>query len=361
MSGNTARPSIRLRLNSLRKTERPPAVKDQPVFLLRASELLQEGYTMHECFTLLLPHHCADSLQVIRKVEEVFREGENISEILEMLGFPNRILLSVKLSESDGRLAEALRGASIRMEAAQLRRQKFVQAATYPAVLITAMAMLLVAFKLYFLPNFETLADARSASSTGLERFLPRLVAAAPDAALAGICALAVCLLAAGLLYRRLSPEDRIRKISRLPVAGKLFTERLTRLFASETGNLLAAGNTIQEAMMILGTQKLDPLLAHIADTVRSHAAKGEQFHIAVQLTGGLTKELSFFAKHGADSGHLSKELLLFSEQLGNTLDRKVNRAVAMLQPALFVLLAVCMIAAYLALLLPVYGMIKTM
>jgi len=336
-------------------------IRDQAMFLLRASELLQEGYTMHECFTLLLPHHCHDSVQTTRKVEEVFREGENISEVLGMLGFPQTILLSVKLSESDGRLSEALRGASIRLEAAKLRRQKFIQAATYPAVLISAMALLLLAFKIYFLPNFETLAESRASQATGIEQILPRIVAAAPDAALAGLTVLLLALFAMNTVFRRMKAAERIARLSALPVAGKLFKERLTRLFASETGNLLAAGNSIQEAMLQLSTQKLDPLLAHVALSVRKRASEGEQFHIAIKLTDGLTGELAYFAKHGSDSGHLPKELLLYSEQLGNAIDRKVNRALAMLQPALFVLLAVCMIAAYLALLLPVYGMIKTM
>ncbi|GKV68089.1 secretion system protein F [Sporosarcina sp. NCCP-2716] len=316
---------------------------------------------MHECFTLLLPHHCRDSLQAIRKVEDIFREGENISEVLGMLGFPQTILLSVKLSESDGRLPEALRGASIRLEAAKLRRQKFVQAATYPAVLISAMALLLLAFKIYFLPNFETLAESRASQSTGIERILPRIVAAAPDAALAGLAVLVFGLFVMKAVFKRMEAGERIARLSAIPIAGKLFKERLTRLFASETGNLLAAGNSIQEAMMQLSEQKLDPLLAHVALSVTSRASKGEHFHIAIELTDGLTRELAFFAKHGSDSGHLPKELLLYSEQLGNAIDRKVNRAVAMLQPALFIVLAVCMIGAYLALLLPVYGMIKTM
>ncbi|WP_432355253.1 competence type IV pilus assembly protein ComGB [Sporosarcina sp. A2] len=336
-------------------------VKDKAMFLARASELLNEGYTIHDCFTLLLPHHCSNSFRLIIKVEDNFRKGATVSEVLKTLGFPDQILLSIELSENDGRLAEALNGASKRLEIARVRKQKFVQAATYPLVLMVAMALLLIAFKIYFLPNFETLATSRSATTQGVEKYLPRIVAKAPDFLLIGMAIGGFSYVLGRIYLRRLTPTTKIQRISSIPLVGELYVSVLTRLFASETGNLLAAGNSIQEAMSVLINQKTDLILATIALSIHEHAAKGEAFHSAIDLTDGLTRDLSFFAKHGSDSGHLAKELLLYSEQLGNTIERKANRTMAMLQPTLFVILAVCIIAAYLALLLPVYGMIKNM
>lgn len=336
-------------------------MSNKPMFLLRASELLHEGYTIQQCFSLLIPHHCTNSLLVLNNVEEIFRDGANVSEVLKMLGFPDRILLSIELSESDGRLAESLQGGAMRLEAAHVRRQKFVQAATYPLVLMFAMALLLIAFKLYFLPNFETLAASRSASTNGLAKYLPRIVARAPDVLLGMMVVLLLLAISVRAYLKRLNPSQRIRKLTSIPFFGEMYSNVLTRLFASETGNLLAAGNSIQETMTILTSQKMDFMLAQVAHSILDHAGKGEAFHIAIDLTEGLNRDLSFFAKHGSDSGHLAKEILLYSEQLGHSIDRKVNRMMSMLQPILFVILAVCIIAAYLALLLPVYGMIKNM
>lgn len=344
-----------------KKKARLFVLTDKSMFLLRASELLQEGYTIHECFSLLLPHHSKNSLSLIMKVEDIFREGANVSEVLRALGFPDRILLSIELSESDGRLAEALNGASIRLKAAEVRKQKFIQAATYPVVLMFAMALLLIAFKIYFLPNFETLATSRASVTQGIEKYLPHIVAKAPDFLLGAIGVGGVLFVIGKFYLRRLHPEVKIKKVLAVPIVGEMYSSSWTRLFASETGNLLVAGNSIQEAMLILKQQKTDPILAQVALSIHNQAGKGEPFHIAIDFTDGLTRDLSFFAKHGSDSGHLAKELLLYSEQLGNEIDRKVNRMMAMLQPILFVILAVCIIAAYLALLLPVYGMIKNM
>ena len=78
-------------------------------------------------------------------------------------------------------------------------------------------------------------------------------------------------------------------------------------------------------------------------------------------MTDGLTKQFSSFAKHGADSGYLPKELIIYSEHLDETIDRHLSTGLAVLQPALFSLIAICILAAYIALLLPVYGMIDKM
>ena len=337
------------------------AVNDKPMFLMRASELLKEGYTIHDCFSLLLPHHSSNSHSLLTRVEDIFREGANVSEVLRALGFPDRILLSIELSESDGRLSEALEGASVRLKAAQVRKQKFIQAATYPVVLMFAMALLLIAFKIYFLPNFETLAASRASATQGVEKYLPRIVAKAPDLLLFTI-ATGGCLIVIVRIYlRRLSPAGKIKRLLTIPFLGEMYSTVWTRIFASETGNLLAAGNSIQEAMIILMKQKTDPVLAQFAKSIHEEAGKGEPFHLAIEFADGLTRDLSYFAKHGSDSGHLAKELLLYSEQLASAIDRNVNRMMALLQPILFVILAVCIIAAYLALLLPVYGMIKNM
>lgn len=343
------------------KRERIFVLNDKSMFLMRASELLREGYTILDCFSLLLPHHSSMSGSLLTKVEDTFREGANVSEVLRELGFPDRILLSVELSESDGRLADALEGASIRLEAAQLRKQKFIQAATYPVVLMVAMALLLIAFKIYFLPNFETLAASRASTTQGVEKYLPRIVAKAPDLILFTIALGGSLFISIRSYLKRLSPAAKIKWILSIPFLGDMQNAVWTRLFASETGNLLAAGNSIQEAMLILMRQKTDPILAQLAQSIHEEAAKGEPFHVAIELADGLTRDLSFFAKHGSDSGHLAKELLLYSEQLASTINRNVNRMLSLLQPILFTILAVCIIAAYLALLLPVYGMIKNM
>ena len=68
----------------------------------------------------------------------------------------------------------------------------------------------------------------------------------------------------------------------------------------------------------------------------------GETFHVATKLTVGLTNQLAAFAKHGEDSGHLSKELLIYSGHLGEAVDREADEG-ADTAPSLFIRLDSCL------------------
>ena len=114
----------------------------------------------------------------------------------------------------------------------------------------------------------------------------------------------------------------------------------------------------MQDALSVLVEQTLDPVLSEMSRNVKEHVIYGEPFHMAVGLTDGLTKELGTFAEHGSYSGHLSKELIIYSEYLDDAIDQQMTKWLAVLQPFLFSLIAVCILAAYIALLLPVYGML---
>lgn len=113
----------------------------------------------------------------------------------------------------------------------------------------------------------------------------------------------------------------------------------------------------MQDALEVLERQEVNPILSEVAMTIKGHVIYGENFDSAIRMTVGLRKELSAYAKHGSDTGHLAKELLLFSENLHNMIEGEMEKWLSLLQPLLFTILAICILAAYLALLLPVYSM----
>ena len=95
-----------------------------------------------------------------------------------------------------------------------------------------------------------------------------------------------------------------------------------TRLFASELGSLLLSGLSMQDSLDVLINQNLDPVLSEIANEIKNSVIYGEPFDKAVAITDGLTKQFSAFVEHGTNSGHLPKELIIYSEYLENKLNK---------------------------------------
>ncbi len=340
---------------------REPVLYNRSTFLARLATLLKEGYTFHDSLYLLLPHHLKEYQTVLTRIDNDFKEGLNVTHILRRFGFSSSHLLPIVIAEQDGRLTEALEGMATRLENADQAKRKLKNLLAYPAVLFLFITILLVGFRKFFLPNLQALALSRQGSSENGSALLLAIVSRLPDIFLGTGLMLGLLGIIGLVAYGKLHPARIIHLIGRLPIGGSLFIMWKTRIFASELGQLLQSGLAMQDALTVLMKQTLDPVLSEIARNVKMHVIYGEPFHVAVRLTSGLTKQLSAFAEHGANSGHLPKELVIYSEHLDETIHRRLTKGLAFLQPTLFSLIAICILAAYLALLLPIYGMLNTM
>lgn len=327
-------------------------------FLWKIAELLDEGYSFYDAIYLLVPHHFTMYEQVLRRVDESFREGRPISTILEQLLIPKSSLLSITIAEKDGRIANALRAVSKKIERQEETTKKLRNLLAYPLFLFIFITSLLLIFRQHFLPNIQLLANSRT-SETAFSA-LPHIVAKLPDFFIGGGVLIVIAVVVVSLYYKKATPEKKIDFMLAIPVVSQLFEMRKTILFGQELSNLLEAGFSMQEALAVLSEQTVDVVVGEIAHRVNNQVVFGEPFHMAVQLTKGITKELSAFAKHGEYNGHLAKELLLYSEHLDDRLTTVMQRLLSMLQPLLFSIIALCILAAYLAILLPVYNLLDT-
>lgn len=336
-------------------------IENRAAFLERLSVLLREGYTFHDGLVVLLPHHTKHYVKLIEQTESDFKKGHGTTAVLQRLGFSSSTLLPVIVSEVDGRLADALKGIAERLKRTDERKKKLRNLLLYPIVLFTFMGILLVVFRNYFLPNLQTLAIARNEEATGFVNLLPIIVSKIPDVML-GIGAFSILIAVIGVfVFSKLSPTKKIRFSLRIPIAGQFFSKMKTRDFAGEIGSLLHSGLSMQDALEVLVEQNVDPIMSEIAKEVKEHVVYGESFDHAIDMTDGLREDLSAYAKHGSDTGHLAKELIIYSENLQELIEEEIGKWLAILQPVLFTILAICILSAYLALLLPVYGMFDTL
>lgn len=331
-------------------------INNRPAFLARLSMLMQEGYTFHDGLVLLLPYHSKNYSELLDQTEKALKEGHGVTEILKMLGFSASFLLPVVIAEVDGKLVDALKGIAERMKQSGERKKKLRNVLLYPFVLFSFLALFLIVFRSYFLPNLQAMVIARNETASGFVSVLPVIVSRIPDMLVGGGVVLIVMTSIGIGIYRRLPPHRKIRYLMSIPFVGSLFSKWKTRDFSGEIGGLLQSGLSMQDALEVLVEQEVDPILSEIAKAIKDYVIYGEDFDVAIQLTDGLRNEMSAYAKHGSDTGHLAKELLLFSENLHDMVEEEMGKWLALLQPVLFSILAVCILAAYLALLLPVYS-----
>ncbi len=331
--------------------------KNQAQFLLRLATLLDEGYTFFSSVMMLLPHHVVNVNEASLEVESLLRNGEGVSSVLKVLGIPELYLLPIDMAETHGRLNKAILSLHRHISMIERARASLQRILMYPLFLFFLLALLFIAFRTYFLPNMKSLVASRHRSDDSILDWTTLLLHL-PDFLLGFCVCFFICIFFIRKLIIRKSIQRQIYIIGKIPFLSRWMKLVWTRGFSQEAGTMLASGLSLQETLNRLSTQTYQPYLKFISFEIYNSVLLGESVEKAVFFTNCFLKEFPMFIAHGEASGHLAKELLIYSDLLTEQIEIKVTRNLAYVQPILFSVLAVCILAAYLSIILPVYGMI---
>lgn len=328
-------------------------------FLSRISELLVEGYTFHDAIMILLPHHTS-VLQKARNItQETFRSGKGATEVLGSLGIEQQRLLPIALAEEHGRLAPAVRAVAEQLKRTEILKAKAKKILAYPIILFIFMALLFFLFRTLFLPNMQQLGESRS--TTGVDEIakLSELLLKVPDfIILILIITISISLLSVKWLNTK-NPNKRLKILLLLPVVSYWAKMLITSSFAREVGTMIESGMTLQDSLETLRRQKSQTSLQIVAEKVRRSIVEGEKLSKAVQMEA-FVSDFHSFVEHGEYGGHLGKEMIIYSQLLEEKMEQVSLRVLSILQPLLFSILAICILSAYLAILLPMYELLNT-
>ena len=82
----------------------------------------------------------------------------------------------------------------------------------------------------------------------------------------------------------------------------------------------------------------------------------GKKFEEALRVYPIFTKELSLIVEYGELKSKLGQELMVFSEESWSRFFERIERAMQLIQPLVFLIVAVLIILIYVAMLLPIYN-----
>lgn len=334
-------------------------MKDKASFLKKMSVLLGEGYIFRDSLSMLLPHHVEELSEVESLVEEKFRNGSNMSEILQLLGFQKSYLMTIHVAEQQGRVVRALDSIASQMitkEETQKRLQKLL---VYPAILFVFLVLLFLGFRTYFLPNMTSMMLSREGDASVSKLTLSSFFLHIPDALIISVC---VSIFLAFIAWKKISKKEighQMIVYLKIPILCRWFRLQLTRQFAYELGGLLESGLSMQESLVILQQQDLQPFLSRIAGEIRERVTFGDSLSTAVNHMEIFQKGFNTHILHGEEGGNLGRELQIYSDFLTDKTEANMTRLLAIIQPLLFCIIAVCILGAYLAILLPMYEMME--
>lgn len=329
-----------------------------PIFLQRLAVLISEGYSFAESVMMLLPHHVENASEKQREVQERLHNGEGVMGVMTALEIPSHYLISIAIAEHNGHLQEALAGIAKQMQFSMGIRRRFQKLMLYPLALLLFLIVLFVMFRIYFFPNIERMIESRGGSSDEGSLWISRMLLSLPDYGV--IFTLVICILFFSSRYILLkqSIDKQLAVQLKIPIWNRYFRLLLTSAFSKYLGSLLVSGFSLQSSLEVLEKQNYQLYLQLCAIQLREKIVHGESLVQGIEGLMIFQKDFVVFIEHGENSGYLGKELMLYSELLEERLEEKIRRLLTIVQPSLFVVIALCVIAAYLSILLPIYSMI---
>jgi general secretion pathway protein F len=294
---------------------------------------------------------------VLMSVHASVLEGRRLSEAMarQPASFPPLYRGMVQAGEGSGTLPAILERLAGLLERQAQVRSKVLSALAYPAVLALVAAFVVFALMVFVVPRvveqFEDIGQQLP--------FLTRAVIAVSHLLAGWWWAILVGLVALGFLAARALRDEGVRMrfdrgLLRIPVIGRLLRDLHAARMARTLSTMVASRLPLLEGLKLttetVHNRALRAATAQIAEAVRT----GGSLSGALKRSGIFPPLLVYLAASGEASGRLDLMLERAADYLEREFDSFTTTALALLEPAIIVLMGALVAVIVLSILLPI-------
>lgn len=302
---------------------------------------MSAGFTLTEMVNFLERSQLLP-IQQTQQMRESLLNGRGMAEMLAELGFSDEVVTQLSLADIHGNTLKSLQKIDSYLANLTQVKKKLIEVATYPLILLGFLVLIMLGLKNYLLPQLE---DGNWATA---------LISNFPTIFLGSFLVILLSLFITIIAAKRKSRLKLWTHLSRLPFLGKVAQLYLTAYYAREWGNLIGQGVELAQITQLMQKQK-SQLFQEIGKDMESALLSGRDFHSKVLDYPFFLKELSLIIEYGEVKSKLGSELDIFSEETWANFFSKLNKSTQIIQPIIFIFVALMIVMIYAAMLLPMY------
>ena len=309
------------------------------------NNLFLSGFHLAEIVNFLSRSKLVEE-RFVATMRDGLSNGQNLSQILNDLRFSNLVVTQVALADYHGDTQQTLTLIIDNLTKIQKVRKKLVAVSTYPIILLTFLIIIVLGLKTYLLPQVET------------DSFAGTVINALPLIFIG--LSLVLTFFALGLIryFKSTSPLANVQWLGRLPLIRWYLKLYLTAFYAREWGNLVKQGLEMRQILEMMTSQQ-NLLFREIGQDIRRAMQVGEEFHDKIKQYSFFTPELALIIEYGEMKGKLGDELLIYSDESWTKFFEKVEKMMTLIQPLVFLFVALMIVLIYAAMLLPIYAQME--
>ena len=278
----------------------------------------------------------------VQQMRRGLANGQAFSEIMTGLGFSDAVVTQLSLAELHGNLSLALLKIEEYLDNLAKVKKKLIEVATYPMMLLGFLVLIMMGLRNYLLPQLSS------------QNFATQLIGHLPTIFLLSVLML---LGLTGAIYLIFKGQKRIPVYSflaRLPFVGSFVKIYLTAYYAREWGNMIGQGLELSQIFQIMQEQR-SVLFQEIGQDLGQALQNGQEFSDKIASYPFFKKELSLIIEYGEVKSKLGSELEIYALKTWEDFFGRVNQTMNLIQPLVFVFVALMIVLLYAAMLLPLY------
>lgn len=317
------------------------SIRQQTLFFKTLGDLISSGFSLRQSLSDIMIFF-PKQMWVCKRIESEIEQGNLFCTGLNQLihkDMYNQLLIAEKF----GFLPKMLNQLGELCEKKEDQKRKLLAVLVYPLILLIMLVFFGIAIKFFWQPEMDSLTPENS-SKSGYNMVI--------------IFVLVISLI--GFLYelwsfKKSSILQQRQKLCRLPIVGNLIKEYYAYYITFNLAALLKEGMNIKEIYNFLKEFEGRTFLYEIGVELGEYLNNGTSVHEFIKKYDFFPSEISLFLQKGKILNLVGEELFLFSELTHKKLTIQINRLIEMVQPILFIIIAILIVIAYLKMLAPIY------
>jgi general secretion pathway protein F len=330
------------------------------------ASLLQAGLPLIQALDILIQSpELGPNLLRLASVRDRIREGQGLARSFaeasqEVTAFERAV---IEVGERVGTLPEVLQRLAAFMEEQKKLREKIMTALLYPAVVLTLALLVATVLLGFLLPWVTRMMQDAGVPLSGLTKFMLALRAWLGPLLLAAVA----CGVLAWLRFRRrVAESDEVKqrldqRLLRWPLLGRGYAALLNLRFARTLAMLLRGGVPLVEALAIAGRATGSAWVTATTVQAAEKVKHGTSLAAALRTIEPLNMSLPAWVQAGEAGGNLDALLDHAADRFQQHWDRLMTRSMALIEPALIIIVGVFVLLIALAILLPILTMNQTL
>lgn len=351
---------INQRLVTTIKQQRQLSKAQQIDLLSNLCNLLKYGFTLYQSFQFLNLQMTYKNKQLGTTILSEISNGAPCNQILSLIGYSDTIVMQVYLAERFGNIIDVLEETVNYMKVNRKSEQRLLKTLQYPLILVSIFIAMIIILNLTVIPQFQQLYTSMNIQLSSFQKTLSFFITSLPTIIVVMLIIVSMLAIIMKLIYNKLNMLNKINFVMKLPLISGYFQLFKTYFVTNELVLFYKNGITLQSIVDVYINHSSDPFRQFLGKYLLTYSEMGYGLPQILEKLKCFKPQLIKFVLQGEKRGKLEVELKLYSQILVKQIEDKAIKQTQFLQPILFLILGLFIVAIYLVIMLPMFQMMQS-